>query len=549
MKKQILVIGGGLAGIRAATTASRQGEDVSVKLFTREEVISFGRYELPLLAEFHDDVDILIEQDRERLKEMADIDIFYHNEVLSIHTNEKSILVNDMDTNQEIAYEYDSLIICTGTTMPIPALEGIHLKDIFFLNTLEDAVSIGRFLKNNIVRKAVVSGGGIAGIQMLEQLWHMDIAVILVDAAKHILPELDVEVADLVKKSLEEKSIEILTEEKILTLIGNLKGEVVEVHTLNHILPVNLVVWTSKPMPEILLAKEAGIDTGVTGAINVNELLETNMPSIYSAGDCTEISHMLTKAPIWNPTRSCAINMGSIAGLNASQEQRKESYKGALGTFSIYLFDLIVSKTGLSFHEAKENGYDPVMVLVPIIDQAVHDELIIMLIADRKTRRLLGLQSIGGDKAEKVVDIAATAISMGAGIDDFNGMDLSNSLIHSSSHHPIVRAAQVLINKLDGRLEGISPAQLSELMEDPQFVLIDLRTTAEVMLGTIPQAKHIPFDELNARMNEINLEKRIVLICKDGRKAYNAYCFLKRSGYENVSILDGGIASYPYKLV
>src|SRR5665647_1110289 len=110
MKKQILVIGGGLAGIRAATTASRPGEDVSVKLFTREEVISFGRYELPLLAEFHDDVDILIEQDRERLKEMADINIFYHNEVLSIHTNEKSILVNDMDTNQEIAYEYDSLI-------------------------------------------------------------------------------------------------------------------------------------------------------------------------------------------------------------------------------------------------------------------------------------------------------------------------------------------------------------------------------------------------------------------------------------------------------
>ncbi len=190
------------------------------------------------------------------------------------------------------------------------------------------------------------------------------------------------------------------------------------------------------------LAAAAGVKIGVTGAIAVDDGMRTNIEGVFAAGDCAEARHVVSGKAVWYPLGDIANRQGRVAGQNLAGG--RASFPGVLGTAIFKVFDLAVARTGLSLEEARQSGFDPVAVRTKAPSRARYmpnsRSIEAVVVADRRTGRLLGAQAIGSDAVDKCIDVLATAIWAGLAADDLAELDLA----YAPPFSPVFAAAQVL---------------------------------------------------------------------------------------------------------
>jgi len=312
-----------------------------------------------------------------------------------------------------------------------------------------------------------------------------------------------------------------------------------------------MVILSIGIRPNVALAKQAGLAIGEkTGAIQVDDHMRTSDPDIYAAGDCVECIDRLTGRPCFVPLGSTANKHGRVAAVNICGGD--EAFPGVLGSTVCKVFDFCVARTGLTEKTARELGYDVVTALAPGPDKAHYmpqsKPLLMKLVADRKTGRLLGVQAVGPGDGAKRIDVAATAISAGMTIDDVANLDLSYAPPYAPAMDNLITAANVARNKRDGWMVGISAeAVYRKIQTGEDFVFLDVRSPQEHAEVRLPKSTLIPLGALRKRLDEIPKNKEIIAFCKVSLRGYEAALILKAAGYEDVKVLDGGIAMWPFE--
>lgn len=557
-KRKLIVIGAVAAGTKAASKARRDNPDLDVKVFTKERYISYAGCGLPYyIGGIIKEKQELLVRSPEDFRTEQGIDIYTEHEVKKIDTAAKKVLVEDLKSGKLSEFPYDKLIIATGASPIVPPLENINLANIFTLRSVTDAFAIRELVDSGAAKKAVVVGGGFIGLETAENLRHRGLDVTIVELVPHILPPFDDEIALYAQNHMESKGVKILTGEKVTGFEGT-DGKVTAVKTTAGNIEADMVILSIGVRPNTAVAAEAGIELGAAGAIKVNKYMETNIKDIYAAGDCAENINLITGKPAWYPMGSTANKTGRIAGHNAAletqDEARKEKLEGVLGTTIVRLFEVTAAKTGLSERDALKEGFEIETVLVPANDRAHYfpgyKDIITKLIVDKNTHKVLGAQIVGEGAADKPIDIIATAITLGARVEDLAKLDLAYAPPFSMAMSSTLLSANVMLNKLKGKMETIKSPELSGKLSDGSINVLDVREEAEFSISAIPGSVNIPMNELEARINEIDKSKEtIILVCKVGKRAYMAYLKLKELGFTNLKILEGGIAAYPYKLV
>jgi NADPH-dependent 2,4-dienoyl-CoA reductase/sulfur reductase-like enzyme len=210
----------------------------------------------------------------------------------------------------------------------------------------------------------------------------------------------------------------------------------------------DMVVVAVGSVPNTVLGRATGIETGVKGALKVNPRMETNIPDVYAAGDCAETFHRITAQNTYLPLGTVAHKQGRIAGENALGGSVE--FDGTLGTQSVKIFDKVVARCGLNEKEARDAGFAPVTADLETWDHKVYyppaSRLHIRVTADKTTGRLLGAQMIGayGAEVSKRIDIFAAALFHGATAREFCAYDLSYTPPLSSPWDPVQMAVQKL---------------------------------------------------------------------------------------------------------
>ncbi|WP_003545239.1 FAD-dependent oxidoreductase [Desulfotomaculum nigrificans] len=547
----LLVIGGVAAGTKAAAKAKRENPHWQVTVLTRDQHISYAGCGLPyyLSGVISEERELLV-RFPEDFKLDYDIDVLTRHEVTEIMPDLKKVLATDLLTGEAKEFHYDKLIIATGADPVLPPIPNIQLENIYTLRKVTDGNVIRQLIDQSQVKEAVIIGGGLIGLEVAENLVHRGINTTIVEMAGQVLPPFDPEIALKVQTHLQEKGVAVKTGVKVTGFIDNGAGQVKAVETSDGTIPADLVVVSAGIRPNVAVAQRAGILLGPTRAIQVNQYMQTNQPDIYAVGDCAEVTHQVTGKPAWMPMGSVANKAGRVAGANAVGENNL-SFPGALGTAIVKVFDVAAGKTGLTEREARAQGYDVETVLVPTPDKAHYypgnRQLVVKLVAEKSSHRLLGGQVVGEGAADKVVDVLATAIGLKAKVDDLSSMDLAYAPPFSSAMGPTILAANVMLNKLRGKFQGVSPLHLAE-RQTAGAVVIDVRLPEEHMIYAIPGSKNIPFRELTKQLADMDRHQEIILVCKVGVRAYVASLKLKQMGFTNVSILDGGISAYPFEL-
>lgn len=555
-RRRIVIVGGSTAGPKAASRAKRIDPKAEVTILEKGHYLSYAGCALPYYISGHLKTQRELSEaisgslgGPEYFRSVKGIDIKTLSEATGIDRRKKTVKYRDQMTNQESEIGYDSLILATGSSPVVPETIGVGLKNIFTLHGAHDSERIKTTLVNEMPRDIVILGGGLIGVETAEALTVSGAKVTIVEKRDQILPFLDTELSTLVERHMVLKGIRIIKNESVSAFIGKKQIEYVQLQ--NYRLPAEMVILATGINPNVGLAVQAGLIKGPTGAIAVNDYLQTSDPSIYAAGDCAETWHALLEKPFYLPLGSVANRMGRTAGGNATGLLKKK-FSPVTGTIIIKVFDYHVAKTGLNEKEAIKAGCSVLSSYVPEYDKEPFipgAEIInIKMTACRKRKQLIGVQIVGKGDVAKRIDIAAMVISKGGNVDDILAVDLGYAPVYSSAVGAIVVAANVLQNKLDGVFEGISPGEVQTLIQQSpeECVFLDVRTPSEFEEARIPGFDLIPIENIRSRIDEILPDRRVVLVSQSGARAYQASLILKSRGFSEVAILEGGLHMWPY---
>ncbi len=548
---EILIIGGGAAGLKAASRARRKDSEATITVVDAGKYPSIGRCGLPYyVGGLVHEIDNLREttygavRDESYFKRLKNIDVLTLTRAVEIDRERRSVkIVKQSGEEDELNYDY--LVIATGARPVKPPIEGIDSEGVVTLFNPEDAEKIIEMWEEG-AEKAVIIGAGLIGLESAEALKNLDMEVTVIEMQDRVAPNLlDREIAALVEQHLKEKGVQIFTRtrvEKILSEDGKVKGVVAGGREI----PAEIVIVATGVKPNVELAERAGLKIGETGAIWVNEYMQTSDDRIYAGGDCVETTNLLTGKKVVAPFGDVANKQGRVIGENITGGNEK--FPGVYGTCIFKVFDYTVAGTGLNEAQAREAGVDYMTAIAPGPDRAHYYPaaryIRLKLIVEKGTWRIIGAQATGMGEVAKRIDVISTAIQAGMTIDQLSNLDLAYAPPYSPALDPVITAANVARNKRDGLFEGITAFDVKNILERDDVVLLDVRSEEEFRTKKIESDKllHIPLLELRERLDEVPKDKEIIIICQLGLRSYEAARILAGAGFKRVKVMEGGMA-------
>lgn len=451
--KKLVVIGGSDAGISAALRAREMDPSVEPTLVVADTYPNFSICGIPFyLSGEVADWRSLAHRTREEIEHLG-IGLLLNHYVTAIRPESRTVEIVDAEARKsELAY--DSLVIGTGAESIKPAIPGIDLPEVFLLRWMDDSFAFHRFLQQHHPQSALVVGGGYIGMEMADALSRRGLSVTVVEFADTVLTTVDRELGEQVRAELVRHGVAVETGIGIESI--ETEGQRLAVRgSRGFLATTDMVLVAVGCRPQTDLAAQAGIELGLKNAIKVNRRMETNVPHIYAAGDCTETWHHLLERYTYLPLGTTAHKQGRVAGENAAGGNRE--FAGSLGTQAVKIFDLVAARTGLRDAEAKEAGFDPFTDHFETWDHKVYyphaKRMAIRITADRISGRLLGAQIVGHRSSEvsKRVDVVAASLMRSMSVEEMNDLDLSYTPPLSSPWDPVQMACQAWIKNVSTR--------------------------------------------------------------------------------------------------
>jgi len=539
---RILIIGAVAAGTSAAAKARRNDDKAEIVIYEKDRDISYSGCGLPYyIGGEIEDIGELVPRDSAFFKKKYNIDVLTGYEVLSIDKHNKELTVKNLNTNEIFKDRYDKLVIATGATPFVPNVKGIDGDNVFFLRNVQSAKNIRSFIDTRKPQNAVIAGTGFIGFEMLENLMAEGINVTIIEMQSKITPNLDEDMAAFLESALAKKGITVIKNTSIITI----DKEKVILKDGKEI-KSDMVIMATGVRPNVGLAKEAGVELGVTGAIKVNTKMETNIKDVYACGDCIETFSVVTAKPVYRPLGSTANKTGRIAGDVVSGGALE--YKGNLSTGIFKLFDLAVANTGLSEKEARDEGYDIVICHNIKPDKPSYfngKEMVIKAIADKKTERLLGVQIVGYEGVDKRVDVFATLITYGAKVDELFHLDLAYAPPFSTTKDPVHYTGMILDNALNHDRPIITTEEAKNLINSGEKVqIVDARVNKQYDESHVETAVNMPHSSLREQLKDLDKDVTTITYCNKGVTGNAAQNILINNGFKKVYNLSGGHKFY-----
>ncbi|ABK99582.1 FAD-dependent oxidoreductase [Pelobacter propionicus] len=560
MSKRIIVIGGSAAGPKAAARAKRLDPSAEVTIIQKAPEMSMASCGYPyFVAGVFNNRNALISTP---YGEVRDPNFFVNTkgirartetEVTAIDRTQRTVTCRDLKSGVLDQLSYDKLIIATGAKPRKPPVPGIDLEGVTTLQSMRDADFLRRIRDEGAVKKAVVIGGGLIGIETCEALQLSGIDITVIEMLPQILMFLDWELAEILENHVRSKAANVITDVKLAGFLGE-NGRLTAVRLENGTeLPCELAVLAIGVIPNTDLAQAAGLTIGATGGILVDEHLRTSDPHIYAVGDCIELVQRITGGKTRAPFGDLANLEGRVAGENAVLGD-SVTFPGTFHTGICKVFDFNAGSTGLSEGKARQEGFNVATVINASLDKPEFmgaKLLISKMVVDADSGRLLGVQCVGPGDVGKQIATAAMALLGKLTVADLVNADLPYAPPFSLAIDHFIATAHLMENKLKGRLNGIGPVQLKEKLDRGETpFLLDVRTPDEFDMMRIGIGETlIPLGDLRRRLADLpqDREREIVCYCKISLRGYEAAILLQAAGWKNVKVLEGGVMAWPYR--
>jgi len=439
---RLVVIGGDAAGMSAAAQARRlrPASDLDIVVLEQGPEISYSACGIPYWIGGQ-------VPDRDALLARTPAD--FEADGISVLTHVRAEAI-DLDAGEVRAsdgrrYGYDHLVVATGGRPARPSVPGLDAAGVFGVHRLGDGSDIRAAIAAG-AEKAVILGGGYIGLEMAEVLLARGLSVTVVLADPLPMAQLDDDMGERICKAMGDMGIDVQPDQPVREIEVGVDGVVRAVRTDAGSYDADLVVLGLGMGPEATLAREAGLQIGVTGGIDVAHTQRSRShPEVFAAGDCVQTFHRITGEGIHVALGTHANKQGRVAGSVIGG--RPARFAGVLGTSATKIGDLEVARTGLCTTQAEQAGFDHRTETIEATTRAGYypgaEPIAVKIITERGSGLLLGAQIVGGPGSGKRIDVFATAIWAGMTAEELAGSDLSYAPPLSPTYDPVVVAARV----------------------------------------------------------------------------------------------------------
>ena len=534
-----MIVGGVAAGMSAAARARRLDESADIVVLERGEHVSFAGCGLPyhVGGEIASADDLLV-QTPAALKASLNLDVRTRHDVFGLDAGARTVRVATPSGEQTISY--DALVLAPGAKAVRPSLPGLDSPRVRTLRTVPDAVTLRSWVEGG-ARRAVVLGAGFIGIEAAEQLAAAGLEVAVVELADHVLPPLEAELATLVTAELERLAIAVHDRVGATEVEVGEHSDVVVLADGTR-LDADLVVLSVGVRPDTAVFEAAGVATD-RGAIVVDAHGATNLPGVWAAGDAVVSTDAVTGARRPVPLAGPANRAGRQVADAILRPGTARPLPTALGTAIVRVGELAAGMTGanraslaaagikhhtLHLHPSQHVGWFPGATQLHLVLHFADDGA------------LLGAQAVGADGVDKRLDVLATAIRGGLGVDDLIDLDLAYAPPFGAAKDPVNLAGMAASNVLDGTLRLWQASELDDVAATS--LVLDVRTAAEVATGHVPGALHVPHTQLRERLDEVRdaaAGRPVAVMCQSGVRSNIAHRILAQAGFDSASLSGG----------
>jgi NADPH-dependent 2,4-dienoyl-CoA reductase/sulfur reductase-like enzyme/rhodanese-related sulfurtransferase len=535
-----IIVGGVAGGATAATRLRRLDEKAEIIVIERTGYISYANCGLPYyIGGVIENAGQLTLQTPESFRQRFRIDVRTRQEVIGIDREGKSVMVRSLEDGTVYGESYDKLILSPGARPVRPNLPGIDSSRLFTLRTVEDTLRLRQFVEKEKPRSAVMVGGGFIGLETAENLRRAGVEVTIVDMAEQVMTTMDADMAALVQAQLRKNGINLKLGRTVKGFTETDNG--LQVLLDDEALTADMALLAIGVRPETTLAEEAGLQRGVKNTIVVNDRMQTSDPDIYAVGDAVVVRHAVTGDDAVIALAGPANKEGRIAADNICGLDSR--YRGSLGSSVVKLFSMTAASTGLTEKAAAAAGLQTDKVVLSPLSHAAYypgaGTMVMKVVFEQETLRLLGAQIVGYDGVDKRIDVLATAIRAGLQADRLVDLDLAYAPPYSSAKDPVNMAGYMIENIAGGLVRQFHWDEVDELPRDGSVTLLDVRTPEEFAAGAVEGFVNIPVDELRDRLAEIEPGKPVYIMCQSGLRSYLASRILAQEGYECYNFSGG----------
>ncbi|MDK4791226.1 MAG: nitrite reductase small subunit NirD [Acinetobacter sp.] len=309
-KLKLVLIGNGLAGMRCLEDLLDMAPDrYEVTVIGEEPWGNYNRIMLsPVLSGEKTIEDIMLHPPK-----------WYDDKGIKLIAGDKAVKI---DRPRKVVYtekgqtiDYDRLILATGSAPFIPPVQGIDLKGVLTFRDIYDVNTMIEYCGSKT--NAVVIGGGLLGLEAAYGLKQRGMNVTVLHLMDRIMErQLDGRASQLLRHSIEQKGIQIITEANTEALIADENGHVKQIRLKDGtVLDADLVVFAVGIRPNIALAQSAGLRCN--RGVLVNDTMQTFDPSIYAVGECIEHRGQTfgLVEPLWGQAFICATHLAEHGSL------------------------------------------------------------------------------------------------------------------------------------------------------------------------------------------------------------------------------------------
>lgn len=424
---KIIIVGGVAAGMSAAAKAERLNKEAEIVVYEKTEIVSWGACGLPYyVGDFYQDPNNMIARPVEKFIE-AGMNIKIRHEVIGVDTEKKEITVKNLTTGEIFKDTYDKLMISTGAHAIMPPIKNLTAEGVHTLKDYTDGITLKEEMMKEENQEIIIVGAGYIGIEVVEAAKHLGKRnVRLIQLGDRVLMEsFDKEITDVMEAEIRNhEGVHLHLEETVLEVIEK-DGKAVGVKTNKGEYKADLIVIATGVRPNTAFLKDTGIEMLPNGALIIDKHGKTSIDSIYSAGDCATVYHLVRKENVFIPLATTANKIGRVVGENLAGVPTE--FKGTLGSAAVKVMDLEAGRTGVTEREAANMGINYKTVFVKDKNQTNYypgqEDIYIKLIYNKDTRVLLGAQVAGKKGAVLRVDAFAAAIYSEMTVEEIGMMD------------------------------------------------------------------------------------------------------------------------------
>lgn len=538
---RIVVVGGVAGGMSCAARARRLDESAEIIVLERGPHVSFANCGLPYYVggEIADPQALLV-QTPQSLRASLALDVRPGHEVIAVDVEAHTVTVRSADGLEQIAY--DALVLSPGASAFVPPIPGVDSHRVRTLRTVEDALALREKVTAG-ARRAVVLGAGFIGIEAAEALAAQGLDVSVVELAPQPLPPVEPELAWLVSEELGALGIDVRVGVAATSILQGADADTVVLADGTQ-LAADLIVMSVGVRPDTAIFEDAGVACE-RGAMIVDAHGRTNVPDVWAVGDATLSVDAVTGARRPVALAGPANRAGRLVADDIIRPEGAREIPQPVGTAIVRVGSLTAALTGanrlvlnatgtafrtLHLHANQHASYFP---------GASHIHLVVHI--DPDSGRLLGAQAVGTEGVDKRIDVLATAIRAGMGVDELIDLDLAYSPPYGQAKDAVNLAGMVGENVLNGTLKLWYAEDLDGVLDEA--LILDVRRADEWDSGHLPGALHIPHTELRDRIDEVRAQaagRPVRVMCASGVRSAIAHRVLAQAGLDSAS-LSGGI--------